>query len=129
MAVYPSTLPMPQKGISITPGNTNVIRETISGRKEIRRMGSGAPDKATVTFRFTWNEWATFKTFFDSTLNLGLNWFSADWIPSLGYSDHKARILGYPKVRATQKYFVDVSATLIIQVNADITTTDTQWPS
>lgn len=128
MAEWPSTLPPPQKRISLTPGDTRKIRDSVSGRKEIRRMGSGAPDQIRVLFRLTWAQWAIFKRLHEWDLNLGLNWFSASWLTTLGYSAHKARFLGYPREVARQQYFVDVVATLLVQTTADIIGEDTSWP-
>lgn len=128
MAEWPSTLPPPQKRISLTPGDTRKIRDSVSGRKEIRRMGSGAPDQIRILFRLTWAQWAIFKRLHEWDLNLGLNWFSASWLTTLGYSAHKARLLGYPREVARQQYFVDVIATLLVQATADIIGEDTLWP-
>lgn len=129
MATYPTTLPAPQKSISITLGDTCVRRDTLSGRQEIRRMGSGAPDIARLSLRLTWDEWVVFKEFYTRDLNLGLNWFSADWLTTLGYTAHKARLTEFPRERARQKQYVDVSLSLVIQLTTDITTTDSSWPS
>lgn len=128
MASWPSTLPAPQKSISITPGDTRKDRRLQSGRTEFRRFGDGKPDEARVPFRLTWAEWDIFKEFYAHDLNLGINWFSADWLADLGYDAHKAKILGYPREVALQSYYVDVLCTLLIQKTAWIVGEDSEWP-
>lgn len=128
MASWPSTLPAPQKSISITPGDTRKERKLQSGRIEFRRLGDGKPDQTRVPFRLTWAQWDIFKEFHAHELNLGINWFSADWLVDLGYDAHKARILGYPREVARQSYYVDVLCNLIIQKTTWIVGEDTEWP-
>ena len=128
MAEWPLTLPAPQKKISITPSDTRVGRRLQSGRTEYRQFGDGQPDQAKVLFRLTWAQWETFKHFYDRTLNLGLNWFTANWLTTLGYTDHGAKILGYPREIARQGYYVDVMCTMLIQKTDWIIGEDTSWP-
>ncbi len=128
MATWPAGLPAPQKKISITPGDTRVERKLQSGRTEFRRFGDGKPDQAKVLFRLLWAQWETFKTFYEYDLNLGLNWFSASWLATLGYDVHKAKILGYPREVARQGYYVDVVCMLMVQKTAWIIGEDTEWP-
>ena len=128
MATWPAGLPAPQKKISITPGDTRTERKLQSGRTEFRRFGNGKPDQAKVLFRLLWAQWTTFKTFYEYDLNLGLNWFSASWLATLGYDAHKAKILGYPREVARQGYYMDIVCTLMIQKTAWIVGEDTTWP-
>lgn len=128
MVTWPTTLPAPQKNIGIVPGDTRIERRLQSGRTEFRRFGDGKPDAIKALFRFTWAEWDIFKEFHAHELNLGINWFSADWIDSLGYNTHRARILGYPREVALQNYYVDVLCNLIIQTTSLIVTEDSEWP-
>lgn len=128
MAIWPSTLPAPQKKLSITPGDTRTGRRLQSGRTEFRRFGNGKPDQLKVLFRLLWAEWDIFKEFHTQDLNLSLNWFSADWLATLGYSAHKAKILGYPREVARQGYYVDIVCMLLIQKTAWIIGEDTEWP-
>lgn len=128
MATWPSTLPAPQKNIGIVPGDTRIDRKLQSGRTEFRKFGDGKPDQMKALFRLTWAEWDIFKEFHMHELNLGINWFSADWLTDLGYDAHKARILGYPREIALQNHYVDVFCSLIVQATTDIVTEDTVWP-
>lgn len=128
MAEWPTSLPAPQKKISITLGDTRIERRLQSGRTEFRRFGDGKPDQAKVLFRLLWAQWETFKEFYRHDLNLGLNWFSASWLATLGYSEHKAKILGYPREVVKQGYYVDIICILIIQKTAWIIGEDTEWP-
>ena len=128
MASWPSTLPAPQKNIIIIPGDTRKERRLQSGRYEFRRIGNGKPDQAKVPFHFTWAEWDIFKGFYAHELNFGINFFSADWITSLGYATHKAKILGYPREIARQNYYVDIFCNLLIQKTDWIISEDSEWP-
>ena len=128
MAIWPITLSALQKKISITLGDTRKERKLQSGRAEYRRFGDGKPDQANVLFRLTWAQWDIFKEFHAYDLNLGINWFSADWLTDLGYDAHKAKILGYPREVALQSHYVDVLCNLIIQKTAWIVGEDTEWP-
>lgn len=143
MAAWPSsTLPDPlNEGMSITSGSTVKLRKLESGRNESRRFGDGMPDQLTCTFRLlhsaqydspdssttvTINQLEYFNDFFDNDLNQGVNWFTADWLTDLGYTSHKARFLGYPKVSGVQGYYYDLQATLLIQRSA-WAAADTEW--
>ena len=128
MATWPITLPAPQKSISITPSDTRKERKLQSGRLEYRRLGDGKPDQAKMLFRLTWAEWDIFKEFYAYDLNLGINWFSADWLADLGYDIHKAKILGYPREVVLQSYYVDVLCDLLIQKTGWIVGEDAEWP-
>ena len=128
MATWPAGLPAPQKKISITPGDTRIERRLQSGRTEFRRFGDGKPDQVKVLIRLMWAQWDTLKEFYERDLNLGLNWFSASWLAGLGYSEHKAKILGYPREVARQGYYVDIVCTLMVQKTVWIIGEDTAWP-
>jgi hypothetical protein len=98
------------------------------GRTEIRRFGDGAPDQVSAVFRFRGDEMGVFQHFFERDLNLSINWFDAYWLPGLGYSAHKARILGYPKKAGKIGHYTDVVVTLLIQ-KTEWCIDDAGWPS
>ncbi|MCK5245227.1 MAG: hypothetical protein KAJ90_08150, partial [Desulfobacterales bacterium] len=127
MAEWPTGLPAPQKKIGVTPGDTRIERKLQSGRTEFRRFGNGMPDQLKVLIRLLWAQWETFKIFYEYDLNLGVNWFSADWLIVLGYDDYKAKILGYPREVARQNHYVDVVCDLLIQKTSWIIGEDTSW--
>lgn len=128
MATWPDNLPGPMRAISVQAGSNLVSRAVQSGRREIRRFGSGAPDKVTVQFRLFNTDVAAFEYFFNRTANLGINWFTADWLPAMGYSSHSARILGYPKRKAAGAVYSDYSVTLLIMETV-YCPEDTAWLS
>jgi hypothetical protein len=128
MVEWLAILPAPYISISGTQGNNTLRRKLQSGRQEVRRYGSGAPDEFSVTFRILNENLLDFKNFYERTLNMGLNWFSADWIESnLGYSDHLARIVGYPKRMGHGRLYSEFSVTLHIKKTAGCWA-DTSWP-
>ena len=128
MVAWPSILPAPYVVISSEWGNNTLRRKMQSGRQEVRRYGSGAPDSFTATFRMVWENVSIFIHFYERTANMGLNWFSADWIANdLGYTEHLARIVGYPKRIGHGKIYSDFSVTLHIKKTASCWP-DTTWP-
>ena len=128
MVVWPSEFPAPYASFSATMGNNTLRRKLQSGRQEVRRYGSGAPDVFSATFRMVGENAATFIHFYERTANMGLNWFSAPWIEeSLGYDDHLARIVGYPKRSGHGTHYNDFSVTLHIKKTSTCWP-DTTWP-
>lgn len=129
MITYPSTLPPPQRpSLKVVAGTNLVRRETQSGRIEIRKFGVGAPDKITIKFHLKTDEIPAFKWFFERETNLGINWFSASWLPMLGYQDHKIRFLNYPRTVVKTAHYHILSATFIVQETA-FCPVDTFWPT
>ena len=127
MAIWLSTLPAPEKRLAVEPVDTRTIRDLESGRKEIRNFGSDAPDKVTCIFRLQGSLIDSFNHFYDRDLDSGVNWFAADWLPLMGYPDHKARFLGRPEVVGHYPFYSDVSATLLVQ-RAVYVPDDVFWP-
>lgn len=127
MATWPTALHGPENDVSIKPGSTISERRLMSGRREVRRFGDGAPDVITCKFRFTEAEYVTFKDFWEDDLSIGTNWFTATWLATMGYSDHKARFLGYPKASPSKGEYLDLSATLIVQASGSVVVSDTTW--
>jgi hypothetical protein len=129
MIAWPSNLPAPVNDPTITPGDTCKRRKLMSGRVEVRRFGDGAPDQLAVVFRFVDDERESFDDWFHWELNLGANWFTADWLEIFGYTEHAARFLGYPRVAGKSPRHWDVSATLLVQKTAWVAVGDTLWQS
>jgi len=128
MAVWPSNLPGPQvDSLVVTLGDNLLKRNTQSGRKEQIRYGSGSPDKITARFRFSIPCYESFRTFYERDLNHGTNWFSSLWLIMLGYSDHKAKVQGYPSVLIKHLYYTEVAVDMIVKPSSNCPT-DTIWP-
>jgi len=116
MAVWPTTLPGPQRdGLTVTLGTNVVSRTTQAGRVVKTRYGSGAPDRISAQLRFLPADYEIFKLFFERDLNFGLNWFSSGWLIKLGYLTHKAKIHGYPVVTIKHLYYTELSVEMIIK--------------
>lgn len=129
MVAWPENLPPPLRdNLSTTQGDNAVRRSTQSGRVEVRKFGSGAPDEITCTFRlFGAAEVETFEYFFSHEANLGVNWFSASWLTLLGYAGHAARIVGYPRRTGHGTIYSDYAVTLHVKPSASVRA-DTEWP-
>jgi len=134
MATWPATLPAPLRdGVSVELGNNSVARKCQSGRTEAVRYGSGSPDRWQVKIRLLGAQFDVFRSFFNADLNIGTNWFSAEWITKdLGYSDHKGKVVGYPQETVSGKdsdgiAYKDVSFELIIKPSANCPVEDDIW--
>lgn len=129
MKTWPSTVPAPENDLTIKPGSNLKERKLMSGRREVRRFGSGAPDNMSVKWILSAAELAYFDTFYMSTLNLGTNWFTASWLPTCGYSTHAARFFGHYQQRILNSDLFEITATLIVQTQALVPVADTSWPT
>lgn len=127
MAAWPSHLPGPSKAFSIAPGTGTVPRKTQSGRTDRRCWGSGFPDTITSQVRIP-NEYVEdFQTFFKVALNMGVNWFTASWLPLFGYDSHVAKFIKFPKRKGVGPLYCDYSVSLLV-IPASQAPADTTWP-
>lgn len=133
MADWPTTLPWPSSH-SCTFGENALYRAAQSGRREVTRYGSGAPDRWKITLRlFTahpehGDQVEAFKAFHRGALCLGVNWFTAPWVGAmLGYSDHKCKVLGYPSFDVATTFYSDISFDLLIKKSSSCPA-DQSWP-
>lgn len=131
-----SILPAPQRsGLVIKPNPDVYVRETQSGRKELRRFGSSKPDTITCTLRLRrehpqhGDQVAAFKEFWSRDLNFGLNWINAGWLDLLGYTNHYCRIIGYSPCQSSGLFFSDYSVTFAVQKTTAVWWANTTWPS
>ncbi len=129
MKAWPPGLNGPENDAQVKPGTNLFRRKLESGRTEVRRFGSGAPDVVTLSFYFSETDIETFTVWYDWDLNLGSNWFTADWLSIIGYTSHAARFLGHPKYTGKRGEEWRVSATVIVQKTAWVFSDDTTWPS
>lgn len=133
---WPTTLPAPLRaGLTITPNPNVKARAAQSGRKELRRWGSGGGDAITCTLRLFRNhpdhgdQVAIFEEFWDRELNFGLNWIEADWlVTALGYSGYHLRITGYSQREGMGTIFEDYSITINVRPSVE-TWANTEWDS
>jgi hypothetical protein len=128
MILWPTNISPPLNAVNISYGDNSKRRKCESGRTEVRRFGSGSPDICSATFRMLKSDIPNFIEFYEVTSNMGLNWFSADWLSDLGYTSHAARIIGYPKRSAYGTIYNDFSVNLQIK---ELSTCwpDTLWPT
>ena len=129
MITWPSSLPAPSSGLTSSLVDHSLHRKLQSGRTEIRKFGSGFVDVLSVSFFVTNDLIQTIVDFYERDSNMGLNWFTAPWIAGeLGYSNHYARILGYPKRQGHGLMFSEFSMILQIKLQSECWD-DTVWPS
>lgn len=130
MAVtWPETLPPIERGdLSVTPLSNSVRTKKLSGRTEVRTYGSGAWAKGVGTLRLPNDLVATLQSFYARTCNMGLNWFTADWLSTMGYTSHVARFVNYPRRKGKGVFKSDFSVRLLI-APATAVWDDTEWPS
>ena len=113
MSAWPETLPSPLRAVNIIPGSKIDASEQLSGRRMARNWGHVPPDRVTVQFRIQKIYEPDFTYFFYRTGMDGV-WFTADWLTEMGYSDHKARIIGYPRRKGVDVNWSDYSVTLLV---------------
>lgn len=126
MITWPASIPGPIMGSQISIGTTVARNRAISGRVDVRQFGSGAPDIIDGTVRIANEDIPAFLVFYEETLNKGINWASAHWLPDWGYSSHAVRILGHPKRTAYGPAYGAFSVKLEIKPAADVWA-DTGW--
>jgi len=114
---WPVLLPAPLRMVNITPGDKTVSQDPLSGRRIVRNWGHVPPDRVTVQFRIAKDlepEW----NYFWHRVGMDVTWFTATWLTSMGYTDHKARILGYPRRKGVDVNWSDFSVTLLVYPSA-----------
>ena len=124
---WPSTFPAPFNTATLSAGDNAERRTLQSGRKEVRRFGSGSNDSLTGTLRILRTDVDSFMTFWSKDLNMGLNWIDAGWTSDrLGYTDSYVRIVGYLKRKASGTVYSDF--TVVFQIKkASECWADTTW--
>lgn len=79
MSAWPSDLPRPQlDGYQFAPVNAVIRTDMEAGPARQRQRFTAAPIMLSATWHFTAAQFASFRTFFDSTVHRGADWFSAD---------------------------------------------------
>lgn len=77
MATFPAALPMPQiEGYNGQQDMAFIRTEMEAGSQRQRQRFSAANTQLNVTWQFSSSEMATFKTFFDATINRGSDFFT-----------------------------------------------------
>jgi hypothetical protein len=115
------------KTVSIIPGRNAVSNEYASGRRIVRNWGGIPADEIIVQLRIMSAEEPVFNYFWHR-IGLDGTWFTADWLTSMGYTNCKARFLGYPKRKGVTKSMMDFSFALLVQDSSLCVDYDA-WPS
>ena len=127
MVTWPDNIPGPiVDKCAFFFGSTAQQQTWISGRSAFNRFGSGAPDVVSGTIRVLSADVSSFIYLYERVLNFGINWFSASWISSLGYSNSAGRLTGYPRRKFTGSLYSDFSVTIQIKDQWSISA-DTEW--
>lgn len=127
MSVWPESLPVPLRTISIIPGRRSESNDQASGRRIVRNWGDIPADTITVQLRIGISNEPIFNYFWNRTGLDGI-WFTATWLTTIGYADHKARFIGYPKRKGVTNNIIDYSFNLLVQESALCIDND-EWPS
>jgi len=117
MNAWPTLLPSPLRAVSITPGDKSLSQDSLSGRRIIRNWGHASADRVTVQFRINKDLESEFNYFWHR-VGMDVTWFTAEWLTSMGYTDHKARILGYPRRKGVDIQWSDFAVTLLVYPSA-----------
>lgn len=124
---WPANLPAPLWPVSVQAGSNISRVEWQKGRADVRRFGAGAPDRVKVQLRLKHSQIQTFEAWYNSIVNFGSDWFSADWLDRIGYPDHRARILGHPNIKGSNSVCADYSITLLVQAEDLVIDDITTW--
>lgn len=77
MAVWPGTLPSPiVSNYADTPVSAFIRTDMESGTARQRRRFTATPHRLTASWMLTSVQMAAFKSFFESTINFGTDWFT-----------------------------------------------------
>ena len=92
MAAFPSTLPSPLiEGYGGSHDVAFIRTEMESGSQRQRQRFTAANHQMTMSWMFSSSEMSTFKTFFDTTINLGSDWFTMSVDTGAGFGTYDAR--------------------------------------
>lgn len=96
LVAYPSNLPIPEialKGDIILPLSASDMNSI--GAYETYRNKTRAYYKASSGYLLEPSDCPIFLAFYNTTLNKGVKYFTADWIELLGIKGYIARIIGF----------------------------------
>lgn len=127
MSAWPENLPVPLRTVSIQPGRNAVANQYSSGRRIVRNWGGVPPDEVTVQLRLKASEEPYLNYFYHRTGLDGI-WFTAAWLSSMGYTDHKARFIRYPTRKGITGNVMDFSISLLVQESSLCVDPD-EWQS
>lgn len=92
MAAFPATLPKPLiENYGGTQDQAFIRTEMEAGSVRQRQRFSAANHQLNMSWFLTDIEMATFKTFFDTTINRGSDWFTMNLNVGNGFADYDTR--------------------------------------
>src|SRR5574343_1435873 len=123
LAAYPSNLPLPdialngEKIIPLQSSQMNAI-----GAYRTRRSKTRAYIRCSSNILLEQSDYQTFLTFYNTTLNGGVKYFTADWIDYIGIKGYVARIIDFKHGFKGVKPLVNIELEFCPNVQYDITT-------
>lgn len=113
---YPTTLPAPlAAGYSGAPANAIIRSDFDAGPARQRQRFTATPHSLDVSWRFTLDEMANFRTFFKTDLHYGTDWFNMNLDLGDGVSVYVVRFTEpYKYMRNSNKAW-DVSGRLEVE--------------
>jgi hypothetical protein len=116
MATWPTTLPSPTSGFSIAPVDQTIRTDMEVGSARVRRRTSARNDMMTTTWLMTNDQVAIFRTWFTTTINGGVTWFTVSLpVGSTVYSSVNARFKGPYTIDHVGGIYWKINGTLEIQ--------------
>lgn len=115
MATWSENLPAPLRVITVNAGSNLYRQEWASGRAENRLFGTNDPDTVKLQLRLSKDKIPVFEDWYNRTANFGINWFTASWLSDLGYTNHKARLIGYPQLKGLTTSYADYTMSILVQ--------------
>lgn len=116
MSAWPSTLPLPTlQGYGVKPDAAFVRTDMDAGAARQRRRYTAPPSRLSVAWVFTAAQMASFKTFYETTLDLGSGWFTLDINAGAGLASKDCRFVEPYQASLSGNGVWAVSATLEVR--------------
>lgn len=92
MAAWPGTLPNPTvSNYADTPASAFIRTDMDSGTARQRRRFTATPHRLTTSWVMTGTQMAAFKSFFETTINFGTDWFTMSLDVGIGNAAYDCR--------------------------------------
>ena len=113
MSTWPASLPQPNlNGYAIKPDAGFIRTDMDVGPARQRRRYTAPPSRISASWVFNATQMAAFKTFFETTLDLGSGWFTLNINAGAGMADKDCRF--------TEPYQASLSASGVWSVSASL---------
>lgn len=93
MAAWPSNLRAPVVGYGVKPVAAFIRTDMEAGAPRQRKRFTAVPHNLSLSWRFTAAQMADFRTFFNTTINRGTDWFTMTLDAGSGLTSYDVRFV------------------------------------